>query len=65
MGISKGYHAGYHCHRRREQQVCWTYLSQIGISDGDGVQDEALQKVLHTQVPQRVNNLFFPTRKAS
>jgi hypothetical protein len=43
--------------------VCWTYLSQLGISDGGGVQDEALQKVLHTQVPQRPNDLFFPTRK--
>jgi hypothetical protein len=62
-GISKGDHASCCCHRRRGQQVCWTYLSQLGISDGGGVQDEALQKVLHTQVPQRLNNLFFPTRK--
>jgi hypothetical protein len=63
MGISKGDHAGYRCHRRRGQQVCWTYLSQLGISDGGRVQDEALQKVLHTQVPQRLNDLFFPTRR--
>jgi hypothetical protein len=50
MGISKDDHAGYHCHGRREQQVCWTYLSQLGISDGGGVQDEALRKVFHTQL---------------
>jgi hypothetical protein len=31
MGINKGDHAGYRCHRRRGQQVCWTYLSQLGI----------------------------------
>jgi hypothetical protein len=53
-GISKGDHAGYRCHGRKGQQVCWTYLSQLGISDGDGVQDEALWKVFHTQVPQRL-----------
>jgi hypothetical protein len=62
-GISKGDHTGYHCHGRRGQQVWWTYLSQLGISDGGRVQDEALWKVLHTQVPQRLNDLFFPTRK--
>jgi hypothetical protein len=62
-GISKGDHASYCCHGRRGQQVCWTYLSQFGISDGGGVQDEALRKVLHTQVLQRLNDLFFPTRK--
>jgi hypothetical protein len=62
-GISKGDHAGYRCHGRRGQQVCWTYLLQLGISDGGGVQDEALRKVLPTQVPQRLNDLFFPTRK--
>jgi hypothetical protein len=32
-------------------------------TDGGRVQDEALRKVLHTQVPQRLNNLFFSTRK--
>jgi hypothetical protein len=63
MGTSKGDHAGYCCHWRRGQQACWTYLSQLGISDGGRVQDEALRKVLHTQVPQRLNDLFFPTRK--
>jgi hypothetical protein len=63
MGISKGNHAGYHCQGRRGQQVCWTYLSQLGISDGGRVQDEGLQKVLHTQVPQSLKDLFFPTRK--
>jgi hypothetical protein len=40
-----------------------TYLSQFGISDESGVQDEALWKVLHTQVPPRLNDLFFPTKK--
>jgi hypothetical protein len=63
MDISKSNHAGYHCHGRRGQQVCWNYFSQLGISDGGGVQDEAFQKVLHTQVPQRLNDLFFLTRK--
>jgi hypothetical protein len=62
-GISKGDHVGYCCHGRRGQQVCWTYLSQLGICDAGRVQDEALRKVLHTQVPQRLNDLFFPTRK--
>jgi hypothetical protein len=63
MGISKGNHASYRCHGRRGQQVCWTYLSQLGISDEGRVQDEVLWKVLHTQVLQRLNDLFFPTRK--
>jgi hypothetical protein len=60
MGISKGDHAGYWCHGRRGQQVCWNYLSQLGIFDGGRVQDEALQKVLHTQVPQRLSAYSFP-----
>jgi hypothetical protein len=33
------------------------------MSDGGGVQDQAYKKVLHTQVPQVLDNLFFPTRK--
>jgi hypothetical protein len=65
MGISKGDHAGYCCHGRRGQQVCWTYLSQLGISDGGRVQDEAFQKVLYTQVPQRLKDLFFPSESLS
>jgi hypothetical protein len=63
MSGNKGDHADYCCHRRRGQQVCGTYLSQLGISDGGTVQDEALWKVLQTQVPQRLNDLFFPTKK--
>jgi hypothetical protein len=38
-------------------------LPHLGISDAGTVQGEALWKVLHTQVPQRLNDLFFPTRK--
>jgi hypothetical protein len=33
------------------------------MSDGGGVQDQAYKKVLRTQVPQVLDNLFFPTRK--
>jgi hypothetical protein len=33
------------------------------MSDGGGAQDQAYKKVLRTQVPQVLNNLFFPTRK--
>jgi hypothetical protein len=33
------------------------------MSDGGGVQDQAYKKVLHTQVPQVLDNLFFPTKK--
>jgi hypothetical protein len=33
------------------------------MSDGGGVQDQAYKKVLLTQVPQVLDNLFFPTRK--
>jgi hypothetical protein len=33
------------------------------MSDGGGVQDQAYKKVLRTQVPQVLNNLFFLTRK--
>jgi hypothetical protein len=35
------------------------------MSDGGGVQDQAYKKVLCTQVPQVLDNLFFPTRKAA
>jgi hypothetical protein len=60
---SKGSNVGYTCFGNRGQPVCWTELTHYGMSDGGGAQDQAYKKVLRTQVPQVLNNLFFPTRK--
>jgi hypothetical protein len=60
---SKGSSTGYTCFGNHGQKVCWTQFTHYGMSDGGGVQDQAYKKVLHTQVPQVLDNLFFPTRK--
>ena len=47
MGITQNVSNPYHnkC-LQREKGACYTYLPQWGISDGGGVQDRDLQKVI-------------------
>lgn len=49
-------------HRIYMQWVCWTYHTHLSMSDDGGVQDQASQTILRTQIPQIIQKDFYPTR---
>jgi hypothetical protein len=48
---SKGNNAGYICHGKQGEWVCWAYLGYWGSSDGGGIQDLTWEQLVRESTP--------------